>query len=68
MNLPKRMHNFRQTITRPMVCPETTFSLKLFLFGLHNAAWFGCPFGVMLSSGRVQKGCSASASFRGLGL
>lgn len=65
MDLPKRMHNFRQTIARPIVCPETKSSLKLFLFGVHNAAWFGCPFGVMHSSVRVQKGCSASASFRG---
>lgn len=65
MNLPKRMHNFRQTITCPVVCPGTKFSLKLFLFGVHNAAWFGCPFGVMHSCVRVQKGCSASASFRG---
>lgn len=61
----KRMHNFRQTITCPIVRPGTKFLIKLFLFGVHNAAWFGSPFGVMHSSVRVQKGCSASASSRG---
>lgn len=47
-----------------IVYPATKLSLKLFLFDVHDAAWFGSSFGVMDSSIRVQKGCSASASFR----
>lgn len=65
MNLPTRIRNFKQTVTHPIVYPGTKLSLKLFLFGVHNAAWFGSSFGVMHSSVRVQKDCSASASFRG---
>lgn len=63
VNLSTRTHNFKQTMMCSIVCPATKLSLKLFLFDVHDAAWFGSSFGVMDSSVRVQKGCSASASF-----